>query len=183
MGRAGDQRLFACPKGLLQRDRPLGLQHQQGAGAVDEAGLHQFPHIPAQHILRPQAGDLLIGVVDQDGIGLSVGDVDAIVYTVQNGEQLAVDLLLIPLEQRGAALPHIIDLARLIHGFSSVSRQPFGGSPSKITMDVLHFSTRKLSNRSSSAASENAEVGMMYAPCPKNRNRQPGSAARWLTSV
>ena len=38
----------------------------QVPGAVNEAGSDNVPHVFAQHVLPPQAGDLLIGAVDQD---------------------------------------------------------------------------------------------------------------------
>ena len=47
VGCAGDERLFAGAEGLLQRHRLSGLEHPQGAGAVNHAGsdnlLHALP--------------------------------------------------------------------------------------------------------------------------------------------
>jgi hypothetical protein len=94
VGRAGDEGLFPGAKGLLQRDGSLGLEHAEGARLVDEAVGHDIPHAPPQNILRGQTGYGLIGVVDENGDGISVGDVQSVVKAVQDRQKLVVDFAL-----------------------------------------------------------------------------------------
>ena len=167
VGCAGDERLFAGAEGLLQRHRLSGLEHPQGAGAVNHAGSDNLLHAFAQHVLPPQAGDLLIGAVDQDRVGLSVRNVKSVIDAVQDRKELSVELPLASPQQRGVFSNE--NTLGLLHPSPPLLafRQLLGTSPSSITMGMPHFPVINVSKRSSSAASRNAETGMIYAPCPK----------------
>lgn len=108
MGCAGDERLFSSSKGLFQRDGFPGLQHLQGPGAVDKAAEHDVLHVFSQDLPTAQSGDLLIGVIYEDSVGIPVGNIQPVVHTIQNGKQLPVDLILAPLEQRATQAGYLL---------------------------------------------------------------------------
>ena len=142
-------------------------QYTKGAGAVNHAGSDNLLHAFAQHVLPPQAGDLLIGAVDQDRVGLSVRNVKSVIDAVQDRKELSVELPLASPQQRGVFSNE--NTLGLLHPSPPLLafRQLLGTSPSSITMGMPHFPVINVSKRSSSAASRNAETGMIYAPCPK----------------
>src|SRR5690606_3283418 len=84
--RAADQQALALTDALHQRQRLAFLEHSQRYRLRDDALLHQFLHVPANHVLAAQPGQPLVGAVDLEGETVGIGDVEAIVQRI---DQLA----------------------------------------------------------------------------------------------
>ena len=92
-GRTGDEGPLAGAEGLLQRHRLAAGEGQQGARLAHHALPLQIPHIPAHHILLPQAADGQVRRVYPKGVRPAVGDIDAVIGAVHDGLQPVIGLL------------------------------------------------------------------------------------------